>query len=441
LVDATTELIIGLFLMVTCAVVVGELFSRMGSVALVGQLLVGLVLGPTLLAPALGLTSVASSFSPLLTLATFFILLMAGLSVSPEQVWATGPPSALLGIAIFLVPFIAGAGIVHLLLPGEPTSTCLFIALTISITALPVLAIMLREFGLMNTRFGTFLLNASVINELAAVTTFAILLAVTTSGEAPALAVATASITVALFLTTILSLHMGLRALRQLRIWDRIVQKFRDTWRSREAGFALLMVIGLGSALYSQFLGLTFLVGAFYAGMLITPESAGTREHRTVSAVFEAVTWGFFIPLFFALVGFGMNFRLIVTSPLAVVVFALLVSFALISKILIGSAVTRTLAWSREESMAAGWLLASRGAVELAMAVILLGLGVFTTQIYTIVAGVGLITTLVSPLGAKGFIRAISPSRRQPVEAGRQPPVGSSIPLPSNAPRDERPFV
>jgi len=440
-VDATTEFIIGLFLLVTCSVIVGELFTRMGSVALVGQLLVGVVLGPSLLAPYLGLTSVTSSFSPLLTLATFFILLMAGLSVSPESVWTTGPSSALLGVSIFVVPFVAGAGIVRLLLPTEPTTTSLFIALTISLTALPVLAIMLREFGLMHTRFGTFLLNASVINELTAVTAFAILLAVTTSGEAPLLAIATACLTVGLFLTTILSLHMGLRALRQLRIWDRIVQRFRETWRSREAGFALLMVIGLGAALYSQFLGLTFLVGAFYAGMLITPESAGTREHRTISAVFEAVTWGFFIPLFFALVGFGMNFPEIVTSPEDIVVFALLICFALISKILIGSAVTRSLGWSRQESLAAGWLLTSRGAVELAMAVILLSIHIFTIQIYTIVAGVGLVTTLVSPIGAKGFIRAITPGRREHEEAGRQPPVGSSIPLPRNTPRDERPIV
>ncbi len=315
-------------------------------------------------------------------------------------------------------------------------------ALTISITALPVLAIMLREFGIMRTRFGTFLLNASVINELCAVTGFAILLAVTTSGEAAPVAIATSCVTVALFLTTILSIHMGLRVLRQIRIWDRVVQRFRSTWRSREGGFAVLMVIGLGSALYSQFLGLTFLVGAFYAGLLITPESAGVREHRTISFVFEAVTWGFFIPLFFALVGFGMNFPLILTSFTNIIAFALLCSFALIAKILIGSAVTRSLSWSAEESMAAGWLMTSRGAVELAMAVILLDIHVFDVALYTIVAGVGLITTMVSPLGAKGFVRAITPGRRELEEPSRQPPVGSSIPFAADPrPMDERPIL
>ena len=299
-------------------------------------------------------------------------------------------------------------------------------ALTISITALPVLAIMLREFGIMRTRFGTFLLNASVINELCAVTGFAILLAVTTSGEAAPVAIATSCVTVALFLTTILSIHMGLRVLRQIRIWDRVVQRFRSTWRSREGGFAVLMVIGLGSALYSQFLGLTFLVGAFYAGLLITPESAGVREHRTISFVFEAVTWGFFIPLFFALVGFGMNFPLILTSFTNIIAFALLCSFALIAKILIGSAVTRSLSWSAEESMAAGWLMTSRGAVELAMAVILLDIHVFDVALYTIVAGVGLITTMVSPSGPRGSF-------------GRSPPAVGNSRSPAASPRWEAP--
>jgi Kef-type K+ transport system membrane component KefB len=439
--NETTEFIVGLFLLVTCSVVIGEVFTRMGSVALVGQLLVGVVLGPTLLAPYLGLTTVASQFSPLLTLATFFILLMAGLAVSPEQVWATGPPAVLLGVSIFLVPFLAGAGVVHVLFPAYSSTTDLFIALTLSITALPVLAIMLREFGLMNTRFGTFLLNASVINELSAVTAFAILLSVSSSGQSPTLAVAEAGVTVALFLSAILSIHMALRALRQLRLWDRVVQRFRETWRSRGAGFAVLMVLGLSAALFSQALGLTFLVGAFYAGMLVTPESAGIREHRTISAVFDAITWGFFIPLFFALVGFGMNFRLVFTSEEGIVVFGLLVAFALIAKILIGSAVTRSLRWSSQESMAAGWLLTSRGAVELAMAVILLDIGVFTTTLYTIVAGVGLVTTLLSPLGARGFVQAVSALRREPVDASRQPPVGSSIPLPPATPPEERPIL
>jgi Kef-type K+ transport system membrane component KefB len=426
--DATTLFIVGLFLLVGSAVLVGELFTRLGQAALVGQLLVGVILGPSLLGDPLGLTSLSTEFQSLQFLATFFILMMAGLSVTPQQIRATGLPAAALGVAIFVVPFVLGAGLVRWLYPGMSTIEALFVSLTISITALPVLGVMLREFGLMESRFGTLLMNTSLVNELAAVTTFAVLLRVNSEPNGAGIAIATSVLTVGVFLASVLAAHYLMRSLRQYRLWDRIVERFRERWRTREAGFAVLLVFGLGAALYSQLLGLTFLVGAFYAGLLITPESAGRREHRTINFIFEAVTWGFFIPLFFALVGFGMNFRLLGSSALPILAFAVLVVFALFSKLFIGTAVTRSLGWSYDESFCAGFLVSSRGAVELAMAVILLGSGIFSVQIYTVVAGVGLLTTAFAPIGARPFVRSIGAERRAVDERSPAVPLEPSFP-------------
>jgi len=425
--DATTEFIVVLFALLGASVLVGELLARFGLVALVGQILVGVVLGPTLLGPILGFTtnsSVLTEFTGIQFLATFFILMMAGLSVTPAQIRATGPSAAALGIAIFLIPFVSGAGVVRLIYPSYPTYEVLFISLCISITALPVLGIMLREFDLANTRFGTFLLNCSVINELAAVTTFAVLLRLQSGSGSLWVSLATAVATVALFLATILAVHMGLQSLRQLHVWERWVDTFRLTWRSREAGFGILIVAGLGAALYSQFLGLTFIVGAFYAGLLVTPESAGRAGHRTISLVFNALTWGFFIPLFFALVGFGMNFTTLGFAAVPILAFAALAVFAFFSKVFVGTGVARALGWSANESLCAGMLVSSRGAVELAMAVILLEQGIFGVQVYTVVAGVGLLTTLFSPIGAKPFVRSITAARRAAAEHA----VSASLP-------------
>ena len=424
--DTTTEFIVGLFLLVAASILVGELLSRFGLPALVGQILVGVVLGPSIFGHVIGLTNISAEFQGIQFLATFFILMMAGLAVTPAQIRATGPSAAALGVAIFLVPFVAGAGVVRLLYPTLPTDTTLFISLTISITALPVLGIMLREFNLSDTRFGAFLLNSSVVNELAAVTTFAVLLRLEAGGTNFWLDVTTAVLTVAVFLSTILAIHMGLQSLRQLRVWDRWVERFRLTWRSREAGFGILMTAGLGAALYSQFLGLTFIVGAFYAGLLITPESAGRAGHRTISLIFNAITWGFFIPLFFALVGFGMDFTTLGLSAVPILAFAALATFAFFSKVFVGTAFARTLGWSADESLCAGMLVSSRGAVELAMAVILLGQGIFSVSIYTVVAGVGLLTTVFSPIGARPFVRSITIARRAAAE--RAASISESLP-------------
>ena len=202
---------------------------------------------------------------------------------------------------------------------------------------------------------------------------------------------------------------------------------------------------GLGAALYSQYLGLTFVIGAFYAGMLITPEVTGVKAHRSMSIVFEAVTWGFFIPIFFALVGFGTNFQELFEpslggSFLILVAFITLTVFAVAAKFLVGSGVALSLRWSVDESFSVGFLVVSRGAVELAMAVILLDAHIFTTQLFTIVAGVGLITTIISPIGARPFItRMRAASHRAKREPDRPPPpwVGTVYLPPS--PSGERP--
>ncbi len=424
MINATTEFIIGLFLLVASAVIVGEIFTHLGQAALVGQLLVGVLLGPTLLGPTLGLTSttVTSEFSGLQTLATFFILLMAGLGLSPKALRETGLPSALLGIAIFFVPFLAGAALVHLLYPTFGALLDLFFALTVSITALPVLGVMLREFDLLDTKFGVTLMNGSVVNELCAVTVFAILLRFEGGGGTVVSNISLSVLTVLAFLGTILAIYLLLRWLGERQAWKSFVRAFRAEWNTREAGFALLIVVGLACALYSQYLGLTFVVGAFYAGILITPEVAGEKVHKSISGIFDAVTWGFFIPLFFALVGYDTDFRLVGDSYADLAAFSALVIYAVTSKFLVGGAVGRALGWSPDESFAAGFFVTSRGAVELAMAVILVSQGVFNETQFTIVAGAGLITTIISPIGARPFVRRMKAAAFRARRTSQPPP-------------------
>jgi Kef-type K+ transport system membrane component KefB len=310
-----------------------------------------------------------------------------------------GPGNLIFGVVAFMGPFGACAVAATLLFPGLSRLTVLFIALTLSITALPVMGIMLTEFGLGGSRFGQLLLNTALVNELVAVSAFAILLQLTTGSYSGPVAIGIAVLSIAVFLGVMLSIHMGLRALRSIQRWDPIRQTFLRTWRSRSGGFGLLMVMVLGAALFSQYLGLTYVVGAFYAGLLVTEESAGVEEHRSISVVFDTITWGFFVPLFFVLVGVEMNLRLLL-SPLDLAILAILIAVALLSKVGTGYGFGRRLGWSSPESMAIGYLISSRGAVELAMAVILLQLGVFTTTLFTLVAAVGLVTTIISPIGA-----------------------------------------
>jgi Kef-type K+ transport system membrane component KefB len=430
--------IVGLFLLLAAAVLVGELASRLGQAALVGQLMVGILLGPTLFGPYLGLSGTNPELAGIQFLATFFILVMAGLEISPEDLYDIGLPAGLLGLSIFLGPFLVGALVVHVVYPSLAILTCLFVSLTLSITALPVMGVMLSEFRITRTKMGILLLNTAVINELAAVSMFAVLLRLQANNSAGLVSVSIAVLSIALFLSTVLTFHMVLRVLRESRLWFSLLRRFRQTWKSKEAGFAVLMVMALGAAIYSQFLGLTFVVGAFYAGLLITPESAGSREHHSISQIFDAMTWGFFIPLFFAFVGLGMDLHKLTTSWVAVGDFAVLAVFAILSKFLIGTFVATRLGWASPEARAIGFLVSSRGAVELAMAVILLQIGIFTVGIYTVVAGVGLLTTVFAPIAAARFGRFPEEdlALRKPTDSGSpEAPSPRREPIPLVFPR------
>jgi Kef-type K+ transport system membrane component KefB len=408
--DPTTQFIVDLFVLLAAAVLAGEISVHLGQAALVGQLLAGLVLGPTLIGPYFGLTGPTQGLSAVETLAVIFVLFLAGLEVVPGTINRMEAGNVVLGIGIFVVPLTIGSVIVGPVLGvGYPEN--LYVALALSITALPVMSIMLSEFGLTRSRLGTWLMNAALVNELVAVSVFAILLRLgpTAFGNTDAILIGVVSL--ALFLSTMLTIHQALAYLRRTFLWERMSNTFASTWRTKQGEFALLMVLVVGATLYSQFLGLTYVVGAFYAGLLVTRESAGRAAHRSFSQIFDAMSWGFFIPLFFALVGVSMNLRDL-ASPGLIAAFAALLALAAIAKFGTGFGVARAFGWNRDDSFAIGHFVNSRGAVELAMAVILLDSGLISTAVFTLIAGIGLVTTILAPIGAVQALLA-DPARRE----------------------------
>jgi Kef-type K+ transport system membrane component KefB len=427
----TPSYIVDIALLLGTAVLAGELANRFGQAALAGQLLVGVVLGPTLLGPYIGLSSLGPELTAIQFLATVFILFAAGLEVVPEQIYRMGFPLLLFGALLFFVPFAGISGAYRLLDPGASLYTSLFVGLTLSITALPVMGIVLVEFGLLGSAIGNLLLNAALVNELVAVSVFAVLRQMSQGAGSGEVAVAIATVSVALFIATMLAIHQLLKALRSLSRWNWIRTQFSRMWRSREAGFALLMIFLFAAALYSEFLGLTFVVGAFYAGLLLTRESAGVKTHESVSSIFDAMTWGFFIPLFFAFVGLQMNLRLLGSWPIVGILVGLLV-VAILTKVGTGYAYGRLAKWSRSDAAAIGFLVNSRGGVALAMAVILLTSGILNVQLFTLVAAVGFVTTIVSPIGA---LRAWESDPRTRAELyQRVPSLRRGVPTSSRVP-------
>lgn len=424
--SAQTEFLISLFLLVTFAIVAGELALRVGQLALVGQLLVGVLLGPTLLGPFIGLSTVSPYLSAVQWIATFFLLFLAGLEMGPRQIYGMKRGTFALGVALFFVPFVLTLFTALEVAHGLSFTTAAFLAVTLSITALPVMAVMVKEFGLVGNELGNTVMAAALVNELCAVTVFAVLLQISDNGAKfgwTSLAIALGS--TAIFVAAMSAVYYFLKYARTDSGWIGASHRFAATVRIQEAGFALLMILSLGAALLSQFLGLTFVIGAFYAGILVTPESVGAKLYASVRSAVGVIMWGLFLPLFFAITGLQVDLRLLLTASSLVAFGALLVA-AMFSKVGVGAIFGRARRWSAPDAVALGFMANCRGAVEIAMAVILYADGLLSTFWFTVAVGVGLVCTVIAPIGALAAWRSTSASRQELRE--RAPALAGGVP-------------
>jgi Kef-type K+ transport system membrane component KefB len=397
--QSTTTFIVYLFLLLACAVVAGEIAAHLGQLALVGQLLVGVALGPTLLGPYIHLTCLSPELGAIQSLAIIFILFMAGLEIDADKVFRMGWKTLGLGLAVFVIPFFATLGTLRWVFPGYDLSTELFLGLTLSITGLPVMGVMMVEFNLVNTKMGNLLMNAALINELTAVTIFAILIQVETSPRSDVFSVSYAVLSVLSFIIAMFLIALLLAYLRRTHRWENITQGFNRFWRSKQGNFAVLMVVVMGVTLFSQLVGLTYIVGAFFAGLLVSRASISGKERQSISRVFDTITWGFFIPLFFVFVGIQMDLHLL--WPI-IIPFLVVTAVAIAVKVITGTGIAKARGWSTPDSLAIGNLLSSRGAVALALAVVLYSLNppLINTTMFTIIVTVGLLSSIVAPIAA-----------------------------------------
>ncbi len=441
-ISAQTEFILSLFVLLAVALMAGELAVRLGQVALVGQLLAGILLGPYLLGPYIGITTatgVSTSLTAIQLLATFLILFVAGMEMGPEDIYRMEAGTFLTGVGIFLVPFGAVLLVGHFVLPGLSLLLLLFVAVTLSITALPVMGIMIAEFGLTGKPLGRMAMAVALVNELTAITVFAILLQIDSGGgHATVAAVGVAVGSVLLFLGVVLAAHWILARLHDRPAWERITSRAASVLRTRDAGFAVLITLALGAALLSQSLGLTYVIGAFYAGILVTPTTVGERAYKSARSILSVICWGLFIPLFFAITGLQVDLTVFLTVAGLGTILALF-AVAASSKVGAGAVAARARGWQTPDALAFGFMVNSRGAVEIAMAVILLGDGIITAKLFTLVVAVGMATTILAPIGAMRSWMMTRGSREELVK--RMPQLarglGSGAPMPPAVPRDE----
>lgn len=368
------DLLLPLALILIGARLVGRLSQRIGMPAVLGELLAGLILGPSLL----GWVQTSDVLNAVASIGVLLLMFIAGLETDVSALQRVGKPSTYAAFAGVILPFVGG--VVVGMAFGLGAATSLFLGAALTATSVSVSVQTLRELGRLQSKEGLIILGAAIIDDVLGILMLSIVLAMAGQGGDPRLAI------VKLVLFFPVALIGGRVIVAPLVHW---IHKHH----AREAGFALIFALVLIYAWAAEALGgLAAITGAYIAGVLVArlPEA---REAAVDSA--SVMGYGLFVPVFFVTVGLTTDVRNVMLAPGLT---AVAIAVAVATKGL-GSALG---AWAggcdQRESSAVGAGMIARGEVALVMATLGLSNGLLDQTSFTVVVLMTVVTTLATPL-------------------------------------------
>jgi len=375
----------------------GAVAWRCGQPRVMGEILAGIALGPSLLgalAPGLEAVLFGPAVRPQLELlgqlGLVLFLFQVGMELDPRLLRARLPLASRITLAALLLPLTLGVGLALVLerwqpelLPGTyAPAGALFLGTAMAITALPVLARILQERGLMGLPLGNLALSAAAIEDVLDWVLLAAVVALTRTGDAwqalPVLLACGAYATGLLLIT------------RPLRRWLRSLP-----WQGGNPGPMLqsaLLAGALVSAAITDRLGVHMIFGAFLWGVAM-PRHRPLQEWMELRL--KATVGQMLLPLFFAMSGLNTSFGSLGTPELWACA-GLVLGVAVLAKFLATWATARLGGLEPRQAEALGWLMNTRGLTELVVLAVGLELGVISRELYTIGVLMALVTTLMA---------------------------------------------
>ncbi len=385
------QLLTSLLLLIIVARLIGHLFARFGQPAIVGEMLAGVLLGPSVL----DLIQPSEALSGISQLAVFLVVLSAGIEMDFQRVITAmrgrGLIIALLG---FMLPFIAGVLIAQAF-ELDPMRM-VFLGLCIAITALPVAVKMLSDLHLLDTPIAGYAIATAVINDVVALFILGIILALPQgSGASELLATgAVASLKLLGLLAIVLGFNLFTRWLERRGFNLSVVSERLIGIFGAEALFGIVAVFVLFFGMVSETLGFHFVIGAFFGALLLDKRQFVPERFEDLKKTMASVTAGFLSPIFFADMGLDFTFRALGQYDFVITV--LLASIA--TKVVAGWWGGRLAGMGHREALGLGCVLNGRGVMELVVATIAYDRGFIGPSMFSVLVLMGVVTTLLCPI-------------------------------------------
>jgi Kef-type K+ transport system membrane component KefB/nucleotide-binding universal stress UspA family protein len=390
--------------------VLGIGLRRIGQPSVIGELAAGLILGPSVFGQLWpsgfhwflpnddmqGAAIVSVSW-----IGAALLLVVTGFETDLALINRFRRAAAAVAIGSLVVPFLGGLA-VGFALPdrfiGEPSQHvvfALFIATALSISSLPVVAKILSELGLLRRNFGQINLAAGMANDAVGWVLLGIISGLAASGS---ISVGQIAITFGGMVGFLLVAFLVGQPLV-----DALLRRTRSGEKGVEGSLTVTMLVMLAFCVFGQALGVEAVLGAFVAGILL---GRSRFQHEGVLARIESLTMAVFAPLFFATAGLRVDLSLL-GEPEVLVWSIVVILVASIAKFIGSFAGARVARLSFREGAALGAGLNARGAMEVVIATVGLGLGILNDAAFTVIVLMAMVTSMLAPPTLRLAVRGL----------------------------------
>jgi Kef-type K+ transport system membrane component KefB len=395
LTDPLAVLLLQIIVIIAFARLFGYLFKKIGQPAVIGEIVAGIVLGPSIvgayfpeinhfLFPAASL----STLSFLSQIGLILFMFIIGMELDLKAIGKQAYGAVIISHASIIIPYTLGVGlayyIYHEYAPANITflSFALFMGISMSITAFPVLARILQEKGLTRSRLGAMALTCAAADDLTAWCILAAVIALVKSGSS-----------FSVLYTILLAIVYVLVMLKLVRPF---LEKLSTVYESREKRrtpiIALFFILLIVSSYITSVIGIHALFGAFMAGVIM-PSSFSFR--KIVIDKIEDVSIILLLPLFFVITGLRTQIGLINEGHLWIT-FGWILLVAVAGKFGGSALAARMVGQSWKDSLSIGVLMNTRGLMQLIVLNIGYDLGILTPEIFAMMVLMALVTTFMT---------------------------------------------
>lgn len=378
----------------------GEIMQRVGQPSVMGELLAGIILGPSLFgwiwpeAQHAIFPKTPEQKAMIDGIAQFgilLLLLLTGMETDLKLVRKVGKAAITISIAGILVPFACGFALGEFLPdallpnPQQRLVASLFMGTALSISSVKIVAVVVREMNFMRRNVGQIIVATAVIDDTIGWIIIAVIFSLASQGTLDIASVAKAGLGTLAFLAV--SFTIGRRLVFQLIRWA------NDNLVSAAAVISVILLLMCAMALITHAIGVHTVLGAFVAGILVGESPILTRQ---IDERLRSLISSFFMPVFFGLAGLAADLS-VLRDPSLLLLTGLLVVIASVGKFggaFVGGTVGGL---NTRESLALASGMNARGSTEVIIATIGLSIGVLSQNLFTMIVTMAIVTTMAMP--------------------------------------------